>query len=389
MARFHVPFFRIFYSTTYTSLYIVQLILLAITPASLIYTAIEAGALQYIFIIGGVYILTAFLVVFLYSSRLYTNRTVLAAVGKNWIPIEEGEVSRSVRKLVKSQLERSALVALECRPRNLVEDGVLLRMGQGVHLNGSVDPQYPPWGLVQQLGWSSPNPQETSLSPQIDFAQIIDELPNLLEARAVSLGGEPRAMQDAVRPIDKVQKVPVVGIRDYLEYLDSSGRILIPDCAQDFIERYEHARFCGRPLREADFITLTAVFAELLSGMQSSTAGPHMSEAMRPGSSSQGSVFEAHPITDTETVASIDQPHYRSRHIRIGSVLTPAWTNGTYSTRPPSSSRRSSNASLQSAMSVIRQARGGNAFSYTRTKVLDVERTPSVMLINEYYGLAP
>lgn len=380
MARFHVPFFRIFYSTTYTSLYIVQLILLAITPASLIYTAIEAGALQYIFIIGGVYILTAFLVVFLYSSRLYTNRTVLAAVGKNWIPIEEGEVSRSVRKLVKSQLERSALVALECRPRNLVEDGVLLRMGQGVHLNGSVttdpsatpedrmigrlvkvDPQYPPWGLVQQLGWSSPNPQETSLSPQIDFAQIIDELPNLLEARAVSLGGEPRAMQDAVRPIDKVQKVPVVGIRDYLEYLDSSGRILIPDCAQDFIERYEHARFCGRPLREADFITLTAVFAELLSGMQSSTAGPHMSEAMRPGSSSQGSVFEAHPITDTETVASIDQPHYRSRHIRIGSVLTPAWTNGTYSTRPPSSSRRSSNASLQSAMSVIRQARGGKS----------------------------
>ncbi|KAF2156682.1 hypothetical protein K461DRAFT_272745 [Myriangium duriaei CBS 260.36] len=385
MARFHVPFFRIFYSTTYTSLYIIQLILLAITPASLIYSSIKANAFQYIFIVGGVYVLTALLVIFIYSSRLYTNRTVLAAVGKSWIPVEEDEVSKGVRKLVKGHLDRSAVVAFECKPRNLAEDGLLVRLSHQRTVSSDqtpaearmigrlvkVNPHFPAWGLVQHPGWSSPNPQETVLSPQIHFMQVIDELPNLLEARVVSLGGEPRISQEAARPMEeKLQNVPMVGLREYLGDLDSSGRIVVPGCAEEFVERYERARFCGRPLSENDFVALTSIFAELLSSIQpgQKNNSPPQQQVQRiirrPGDrrsiSSQESFSEAPRTTDTETVASVDLSSanpLRPRHVRIGSVLTPTWTAGTYSTRP-SSSRRSSISSLQSAASVLYQSRG-------------------------------
>lgn len=72
--------------------------------------------------IGGVYVLTALLAIFIYTSRLYTNRTVLAAVGKSWIPVEDGEVGRSIRKMIVKALERSALIAWEGRPRDLTKD---------------------------------------------------------------------------------------------------------------------------------------------------------------------------------------------------------------------------------------------------------------------------
>lgn len=66
--------------------------------------------------IGGTYVLTALIAIFIYSSRLYTNRSVLAGVGKAYIPVEDGEVGRNVRKMIVSQLERSAIIAWEARP---------------------------------------------------------------------------------------------------------------------------------------------------------------------------------------------------------------------------------------------------------------------------------
>ncbi|PNS20301.1 hypothetical protein CAC42_5751 [Sphaceloma murrayae] len=275
---FRIPILRVFYSTTYTALFLLELLLLAITPTALIYSAITEKALQYIVIVGGVYTLVAILVLFIYSSRLFTNRTVLAALGKSYIPIEEGEVSGSVRKLIKGQLQRSANIALECRPRDLSSTALLTDHQQGdefaqnektrVGQIARVDPNFPPWGLVKHPGWSSPNPSETSITPHVFFLQIIDELPNLLEARIVSLGGPPRssdikAVTESEYPGS--QKPPLLDIRGYLTYVDAEGSVSIPSSAESFIDRFEKARFCGRPLHETELVELTSTFADLLS----------------------------------------------------------------------------------------------------------------------------
>jgi len=286
---FRIPFFRIFYSTTYTTLFILCLALLAITPASLIWTVVESSAYQYIFMVGGVYILTGLLTIFIYTSRLYTNRTVLAGVGKAYIPVEAGEVGKSVRKMVVKQLERSAIVAWEARPRDLMgeilqaeKSGVLppesMSAGHNDYTVGriiSVDPASPPWGRVRHAGWSSPSHADENTNPDVQFATVIQELPNLIEARAVSLAppeptltsvDKPHAMADPV-VVGLLRRSETMGLRDYLTQLSYLRVCDQQDILQDFLRQYEQARFRGRPLVEAEFSSLMTTFAELLAGM--------------------------------------------------------------------------------------------------------------------------
>ncbi|GAB7347518.1 hypothetical protein MBLNU459_g4417t1 [Dothideomycetes sp. NU459] len=284
---FRIPFFRIFYSTTYTSLFTFVLIMLAITPATMIYSAFEANAYQYIFEIGGVYILTALLTLFIYSSRLYTNRSVLAAVGKSWIPVEDGEVSRNVRKMIKACLGRSAAIAWESRPRDLQRELAHIESDQSaqeekparVHVGAivKVDPESPPWGHVAHPGWSSPSQADTLVAPHIQFRTVIQELPNLVEAKAVSLAppdpaftplnpGDP-ALADA-RVVDLLQRRPNDDLRNYLTHLSSLGVVDPPYAGEEFLSRYDHARFCTLPISETEFETLMACFARLLDAMQ-------------------------------------------------------------------------------------------------------------------------
>ncbi|KAF4555920.1 Hypothetical protein D9617_2g058850 [Elsinoe fawcettii] len=394
---FSIPYLRVFYSTTYTSLFILELALLGITPTALIYSAISERALQYIVIIGGVYVLVALFVLFIYSSRLYTNRTVLAALGKSYIPVEEGEVSKSVRKLIKNQLDRSAAVALECRPRNLAEAGAqVVDTENGSEENGAegkirigryakVDPDNPPWGIVQHPGWSSPNPQETSLTPHVFYMQIINELPNLLEARIVSLGGPPRsldrrALLESEYPAS--QKPPLLDIRNYLEILDFESQAIVPEVAAGFINRFETARFSGRPLSEADFVALTSNFAELLSSIQldgddqdlRASSSTHPTEngvlpTIEDGASLtsndgrsmsfQSSTASTNTV-DRTTDSRLRGPVRRSvtpafaMRDRNGSITHSNAISSTYSSL--ASSRRASSTSLESATSVIQQA---------------------------------
>lgn len=285
---FRIPFFRIFYSTTYTILYIVILCLLAITPASIIWTAVENHAYQYIFMIGGVYVLTALISIFIYSSRLYTNRTVLAGVGKAYIPVEDGEVGKSVRKMIVTQLERSAIVAWESKPRDL-EGEILHAETQGLlppdsrsidhndYLVGriiAVDPAHPPWGRIDHPGWTSPSHRDDNKNPNVDCLNVVAELPNLIEARAVSLAPADPMMtptdgQEMADPavIELLRRPETMGMRDYLTQLSYLGLVNPPAVGQDFLRQYEKARFCGRPITQADFDTLMATFSELLSGM--------------------------------------------------------------------------------------------------------------------------
>ncbi|KAF2222031.1 hypothetical protein BDZ85DRAFT_264771 [Elsinoe ampelina] len=394
---FSIPYLRVFYSTTYTSLFILELGLLGITPTALIYSAISERALQYIVIIGGVYVLVALLVLFIYSSRLYTNRTVLAALGKSYIPVEDGEVSKAVRKLIKSQLDRSAAVALECRPRNLAEAGPIIveDSDRSMQHDGEekarigrlakIDPSIPPWGLVKHPGWSSPNPNETTLTPHVFFMQIISELPNLLEARVVSLGGPPRS-SDRRAVIESEypgsQKPPLLGIREYLDYLDSEGAVMIPEAASDFIDRFENARFSGRPFSEHDFVGLTAAFADLLSNMQEGE-NPHEfspSSNSRPiengvlptiedgasmaSRSTRNMSFDS-SVSSSTTINETTDSEYRAPYRRpttpalvmqnrSGSVVGRTMSTSNHSSL--ASSRQVSTTNLESATSVVQQA---------------------------------
>lgn len=285
---FRIPFFRIFYSTTYTILYIICLCILAITPVSIIWTAVESRAYQYIFMIGGVYVLTALLAIFIYSSRLYTNRTVLAGVGKAYIPIEDGEVGKNVRKMVVKQLERSAIVAWEGRPRDLEGEilgaemqGLLPPDTMSVNRNDytvgriiAVDPASPPWGRVRHVGWSSPSHRDDNAHPDVQFAKVIAELPSLIEARAVSLApADPTSTPTDDQPladptvVELLRRPETMGLRDYLTQLSYLGLINPPTVGQSFLRQYESARFCGRPIAETDFAYLMSTFSELLAGM--------------------------------------------------------------------------------------------------------------------------
>jgi hypothetical protein len=292
---FRIPFFRIFYSTTYTTLFLITLVILAMTPATLLWTSISSEAFQYVFMIGGTYVLTALVAIFIYSSRLYTNRSVLAGVGKAYIPVEDGEVGRNVRKMVVSQLERSAVIAWESRPRDAMgevvkaeKEGLLSRDDQGVDgFDGEqwtvgtaivVDPLTPPWGNISHAGWTAPSQAKGETLGNLQFATVIAELPHLIEARAVSMApADPTAEagffneeEDQVADpvvVDSLRRQKTMGLREYLTQLSYLDLVNPPSVGQDFLIMYEKARFCGRPISESDFHSLMAVFAQLLEGM--------------------------------------------------------------------------------------------------------------------------
>lgn len=291
---FRIPFFRIFYSTTYTTLFFLTLVMLAITPATLLYTAISANAFQYVFMIGGVYVLTAILALFVYSSRLYTNRSVLADVGKAYIPVENGEVLNKVRKMIVEQLERSDIVAWESRPRDVLgevmraeKNGLLAEDEAGRTFNRdewtvgtviSIDPAKPPWGEVQHPGWTAPAMARGEVLGNLQFESVITEMANLIEARAVSLAPSEQTVEDDVfgigeQPgpdpaiVDVLRRQPTMGLGEYLSQLSYLGLINPPAIGQDFLSRYEVARFSGKPSSETDFNDLMAYFSQLLEGM--------------------------------------------------------------------------------------------------------------------------
>jgi hypothetical protein len=245
--------------------------------------------------IGGTYVLTALVAIFIYSSRLYTNRSVLAGVGKAYIPVEEGEVGRNVRKMIASQLERSAVIAWEARPRDAM--GEVMRAEKEGWLSGEeeaeggfdreqwtvgtaivIDPVKPPWGVVAHAGWTAPTHARGETLGNLQFATVIAELPHLIEARAVSLApADPNAEagffneeEDVVADVivvETLRRQKTMGLREYLTQLSYLGLINPPSAGQDFLTMYEKARFCGRPSSEAEFNRLMAVFAQLLEGM--------------------------------------------------------------------------------------------------------------------------
>ncbi|KAF2116045.1 hypothetical protein BDV96DRAFT_491482 [Lophiotrema nucula] len=285
-----IPLFRIWYSTTYTVLLFIALVFLAVTPAETIYQSIRSDEIQKIFVIGGAYLLTFLVVLLVYSTRLYTNRSVLATIPKPYIPIEDGEVGRLVRRMIVKALKRSALVAWDSRPRDVRGEGegkhdehgegsrhhsTFKRQGHHATTVVPVSADSPPWGHVSHPGWASPALPDL---PNLQYWNVVTELPNLIEAKAVSLAPADPAIDEPLhaqntpmlpdaQAVALLQRPRTMGLRDYLGMLGSYGLVNPPGLGPKFIAQYQYARFSTQMLTETEFRNIMAVFADILNGM--------------------------------------------------------------------------------------------------------------------------
>ena len=324
----HIPVFRIFYSTTFTILTLITIVLLIITPGDAIYQAHQNRQSYNIFAIGGVYFLTLVFIILLYASRLYTNRSALASIPKAWIPIEKGDVSKSVQRMVNQSLKRSAEIAYEARPRDLKADVVTsgnrngLAQASADSTQGTQRREVRIWGNISHPGWTSSSSPDL---PNLHFEPVILELPHLIEAKAVSLAPadpfyeldldpqDPSASQaplpDALA-VELLQRPAMMGLRDYFTHLTSIGMINPPSLGSDFLALYENARFSGHGLDERAFRALMHIFAEILRGMKE--LDPAILAELRAEEAAGSDIHhgDAASLMTNETVQRTPQPEF-------------------------------------------------------------------------------
>jgi len=298
MRSVRIPYFRIWYSSSFIVLFAITFLITLIAPGDLIYQSIKHDIVRNVFTIGATYLITIILSVFIWASRIYTNRAVLREIPKAYIPIDDGEVPHKVHRMIVKQWERSAIVAWDSKPRDIRDEIKSQDEAARGHTNEQHHP-HPPhlhkhrkrprvfipphtalaaWGEIAHPGWSSPASEDL---PNLHYSDVIVELPNLIEAKAVSLAppdpafvsGDGLAVNDNsaaipdARIVALLQRPVNMGLRDYLAHLSSFGVINPPDLAPAFLAQYEYARFSAAPLTESQFRDLMASFASLLGGM--------------------------------------------------------------------------------------------------------------------------
>ncbi|KAI4147416.1 MAG: hypothetical protein LQ340_005564 [Diploschistes diacapsis] len=328
--------FQLFYSTTFTLLLLAEILLLLISPGDLIYQSLELGESWNIIIIAGVYALTLFVALFIIATRLYTARTQLTAIPRSYVPIREGDISRSVRKLITEGLARSAVIAYNAHPREVRQEEVS-ELEQTHKSNGSkLAPDtmslthMRTWLKIEHPGWSSPCSPDM---PSLHYELVLLEFPNLIETKAVSLA-PPDPLFDPENEItntinpDTTQSPPpdplVVSIlqrpasmplREYLSLLSSLH--MLPTTPTNlglpfrFLALYETSRFSQQPLHGPTFRALLADFTTILQSLQPPSPSAIASLA---ASSSNTSISSARP---SHNPTRIGPPSYvRSRASR-------------------------------------------------------------------------
>lgn len=264
--------------------------------------------------------------------------------------MEKEDVGKSVRRLVIAGLERSAIIAYQARPRNIPaaeEEDSSFADYKSLLL---VDRERPPWGHVEHPGWSSPSSHDL---PDLPYRTVIQELPHLIEAKAVSLAppdpfppvpfGQP--VPDT-RVVEILQRPASMPLREYIQRLASLDLINPPELAGEFLAIYERARFSSRQLYESEFRELMHVFAEILRGMKS--LSPQMlEEILLDGSSQADSESVIGPSDEegeTDTVDFSDVSFTRGRSsnsLRPSNVsVDSAWQNHSVRTAPSVQSLR-------------------------------------------------
>jgi hypothetical protein len=297
--------FHFIYNTVYFLLCLVLAALILITPADTIRQA-YFDTFQYsnIVIIAIAYLVTVLLVLFIYSLRLYITRTVLASIPKNRIPVGKGDMPKGVREMVRKELARSAAIALEARPKVGSSSAAARPGGLGVMAEEATDggssveeqdlkgsrgcfgrkkpslvetelgvalpPTRPVWGEIEHPGWGSPDSLDL---PNIQYSAVIAELPNLIEAKAISLapatqspGGDPHMFDPEA--VVLLQRAGNMTMRSYVGRLVDLGVLEPSQAVNEFLDTYEYARFSTRPMPVNVFRRLMHLFAELLRSAQ-------------------------------------------------------------------------------------------------------------------------
>ncbi|KAL2132383.1 hypothetical protein VTI74DRAFT_3893 [Chaetomium olivicolor] len=288
--------FLIVYNFLYYFLYLILFAFLVVTPIDLIQQAAKVRRNYDILVIIVVHVATVLVVAFIYATRLYINRSVLASIPKSWIPIEKGDVPRDVRQMIVESLGRSAAIAYEARPRvplvvlsqepggggGGTRQGSANSGGQQLSLSRSkksavsddavaveIAPHRPVWGDIEHPGWASPTSPDL---PNLQYDTVVSELPNLIEAKAFTLAPpdpESHAEPPALDPnaVALLQRPQCMGLREYLMHLTDLAVLAPLPTTTGFLSQYEAARFSARPLTNEQFRSLMHLFAEILRNM--------------------------------------------------------------------------------------------------------------------------
>ncbi|KAK0389876.1 hypothetical protein NLU13_3449 [Sarocladium strictum] len=265
--------FRVVYGSAYIIAYLILLGLVLITPTDAIERSIRNNQRYNVIILIACYGITIFIVLFSFAVRLYVNKTVLASIPKSWVPVDKGDVSKAVYELIAAGLDRSATVAYEAKPR--VHKGAGENVVRKLKLGSEekeveLPPKHTPWGEIEHRGWASPNSPDL---PNLQYSTVLAELPNLIEARALTLAPpDPTSAADppALDPeaVGLLQRAPHLTLRDYISHLAELRVLGLDATAASFLQHYEQARFSTRPVTMAQFRELMHLFAEVLRSMQ-------------------------------------------------------------------------------------------------------------------------
>lgn len=288
-ARRHL-FSRIVYRSAYLFLCVILIGLLLITPGDAIQRSLQNNQSYNVLILIICYVATILIIAFVYAFRLYINKTALAAIPKRWVPIERGDMKEAVYRMVTAGLNHSAAIAYLSRPRDLARSNDSFRpvggytppqrlnmktvetVGHDVGIK--LPPQQALWGEIEQHGWSSPNSFDL---PNLQYSTVLDEIPTLLEAKALTLAPQDPESTDDQPMIDPeaaevLQREPNMSLRQYLEHLADLGVLEMDAPASDFLYAYEYARFSNKLLSNEKFKTLMDLFAQVLRSMTGQAA---------------------------------------------------------------------------------------------------------------------
>ncbi|KAI6781739.1 uncharacterized protein J7T54_004905 [Emericellopsis cladophorae] len=262
-------FFRIAYTIVYFLLYILLAVLLLITPADAVERSLRNNQVYNIWLLAFVYILTILVVSIIYFIRLYVNKTVLNNIPKAWVPIDVGDVTKAVHQMIQDGLDRSAAIAYEARPRTQ-PDGVKVTIAAAGGLDISKALQHELWDGIEHKGWSSPKSPDL---PNLHYGTVLAELPNLIEAKAMTLAQrDPTTENEVAAPdpeaVSLLQRSANLDLRGYADHLASLDVLSPDETVTDFLALYEFARFSTQPISNAQFRELMHLFAEVLRSMQ-------------------------------------------------------------------------------------------------------------------------
>lgn len=251
---------------------------------------------------------------------------------------------------MRKMWERSALVAWDSRPRdvreelrvgNLAKSELEEQHGLSARWKGHAkertviapDIAKQAWGYISHPGWSSPASDQL---PNLEYWRVFVELPNLIEAKAVSLappgsvylkdklhGGDSPPVPDA-RVVAMLQRPATQGLREYFDHLTQFGVIGPPGLAEDFLAQYELARFSSGALTEKQFAELTSSFSALLTSMTGLDPA-----AVDPEFADSSSISSRTSYTGSDSLARSKQSTVRSRLSGRSSRNTPFRSNST------------------------------------------------------------